>query len=129
VDRAFVLQHQQPYEDEPKLIGVYSSQEAAEAAIRRLKEQPGFCDYPEWFSIDPYDLDVDHWVEGFEAAKRREIPGWACLSVLMLIGAVGFCAVTGKWISLPFILGYGLFFFAVAALAKRKADSLDFSRR
>ena len=64
----FVLQHARPKDDDNedvKLIGIYSSRQAAEAAIARLRSQPGFADYPDEFSIDPYDLDVDHWTEGF----------------------------------------------------------------
>ena len=64
----FVLQHE--YEepegvDHTKFIGVYSSRGAAEAAIARIADQPGFTDYPEGFAIDEYQVDKDHWVEGF----------------------------------------------------------------
>ncbi len=63
----FVLQHEYEAEgrDETKLIGVYSSRAAAEAAVTRLIEQPGFSRYPDGFSIDAYSLDRDHWTEGF----------------------------------------------------------------
>ncbi|HEY2379160.1 MAG TPA: hypothetical protein VGH98_24480 [Gemmatimonadaceae bacterium] len=64
----YVLQHARPKEDDDedvKLIGVYSSEAAAEAAIQRLREQPGFSEYPNDFHVDPYELDVDHWTEGF----------------------------------------------------------------
>jgi len=47
------------------LIGAYSSQEAAKAAVERLKGKPGFVDYPEGFQIHPRPLDHDHWTEGF----------------------------------------------------------------
>ena len=63
----FVLQHEYEVDgrDEAKLIGIYSSRAAAEAAVARLIEQPGFSQYPEGFSIDAYPLDQAHWVEGF----------------------------------------------------------------
>ena len=63
----FVLQHEYEVEgrDETKLVGVYSSRSAAEAAVARLVEQPGFSRYPDGFSIDAYSLDRDHWTEGF----------------------------------------------------------------
>lgn len=51
--------------DEIKIIGVYSTKENAKAAVRRLQPQPGFCDHPDKFVIDEYDLDQDNWVEGF----------------------------------------------------------------
>jgi hypothetical protein len=64
----FVLQHARPKEDgdeDVKLIGVYSSEAAAEAAIARLRKQPGFSEYPNDFHLDSFELDVDHWTEGF----------------------------------------------------------------
>jgi hypothetical protein len=64
----FVLQHvhehSNGYED-TKLIGVYSTEEQAQAAIHRLINQPGFCQHPDGFSVDRYELDLDHWREGF----------------------------------------------------------------
>jgi hypothetical protein len=75
----FVLQHLHVLpsgEEDTKLIGTYSSKENARAAIDRLKLQPGFCDYPRLidplvddegsgFYLDEYELDKDHWREGF----------------------------------------------------------------
>ena len=58
---------------EYSLIGVYSSRDAALAAVGRLASKPGFRDNPEviddtddaGFFIEPYALDEDHWTEGF----------------------------------------------------------------
>lgn len=65
----FILQHERPETDEVmedvKFIGAHSSQASAEAAVERLRTQPGFCDYPDDFSIDEYEIDKDHWSEGF----------------------------------------------------------------
>jgi hypothetical protein len=64
----FVLFHtreSQIYGCDVKLIGVYSSRENAAEAVNRLKVQPGFIDYPEGFTVDEYQLDHDHWSEGF----------------------------------------------------------------
>jgi hypothetical protein len=63
-------------EEDTKLIGTYRSLETAHAAIDRLKTQPGFCDHPRLidpliddeesgFYLDEYELDKDHWAEGF----------------------------------------------------------------
>ena len=64
----YVVQHVRD-EDGPdediKLIGVYSTSESAAAAVERLKEQPGFSDWPNGFSVDAYPVDQDHWAEGF----------------------------------------------------------------
>jgi hypothetical protein len=51
--------------DEVKLIGAYSSESAANAAVERLRKQPGFRDRPNDFHIEAYDLDKDHWTEGY----------------------------------------------------------------
>ncbi len=133
MDRAFLLQHVRFDDDEPadvKVIGVYSSKAAAQAAIERLKEQPGFRDYPDFFAIDEYDLDTDHWAEGFVGGTRRvDLPWWGCVGPLYLLGAIIYAAVRGRWIDLPFIVGYGLFFFGVTEFARRRAARIDYSRR
>lgn len=74
----FVLQHSHspvPGDDDIKLIGVYRTRAAAEAAVERLRNLPGFRNHPrivdtesggdEGFHLDEYQLDKDHWVEGF----------------------------------------------------------------
>lgn len=64
----FVVQHvheRAPDDEDVKFIGVYSSSAAAEAAVSRLVLQPGFRESPNGFRIDPYELDEDHWTEGF----------------------------------------------------------------
>jgi len=62
-----VLQHSHELDgcDETKLIGVYSSRASAEDAQQRLRLQPGFSDHPDDFALDAYELDIDHWMEGF----------------------------------------------------------------
>jgi hypothetical protein len=47
------------------LIGVYSSESEAKAAIERLKDQKGFASCPEGFHIYPCELNKDTWREGF----------------------------------------------------------------
>jgi hypothetical protein len=64
----FVVQHVHELEDESedvKLIGIYSSQDAARTAVERLRRLPGFCDTADGFQIDRYRIDEDHWVSGF----------------------------------------------------------------
>ena len=68
----YVLQHVHPLDDceeDVKLIGVYSSREHAQAAIRRLSQTPGFSVAPTGFHIDEYQLDKDHWGEGYSTLK------------------------------------------------------------
>ncbi|MFL6235847.1 MAG: serine kinase [Thermoanaerobaculia bacterium] len=63
-------------EESIKIIGVYSSRNAGLAAIERLKTQPGLSDFPRLidplidedvsgFYIDEYELDQDHWPDGW----------------------------------------------------------------
>jgi hypothetical protein len=52
-------------DDTELLIGVYRTEEAALAAIVRLKDQPGFRDFPEGFKAYESILDQDGWTEGF----------------------------------------------------------------
>ncbi len=64
----YVLQHVHEFKDgeeDVKMIGVYSTQEQAEAAVGRMRLQPGFSDTPKGFCIDRYPLDQDHWSEGY----------------------------------------------------------------
>ncbi|MCG6499866.1 hypothetical protein [Kitasatospora sp. A2-31] len=51
--------------DDVKLLGIYSSEAAAEERMRRARLLPGFVDEPDCFQIGEYDLDGDHWTEGF----------------------------------------------------------------
>jgi homoserine kinase type II len=53
------------YGDNAKLIGVYSSSEEAQQAVERLADQPGFRDHPDGFQFEPYEINKDHWTEGF----------------------------------------------------------------
>ena len=65
---AYVLQHVRITADgteEVKFIGVYSSRHAAEAAVARLSRQAGFAETPAGFHIDAYELNKDHWTEGY----------------------------------------------------------------
>jgi hypothetical protein len=66
----FMLWHTHGADDEDeeanlKLIGVYSSETDADAAIARKLQYPGFCDTPEGFEIEKVELDRDQWSEGY----------------------------------------------------------------
>jgi hypothetical protein len=47
------------------LIGVYKTDGDAKAAIERLKDQSGFKDAPQDFQIVSYELNQDHWTQGY----------------------------------------------------------------
>ena len=69
MDSVWLLWFEQEHEDGSEtelLVGVYRREDGARAAIERLKEQPGFCDYPQGFNVYERTLDEDSWQEGFE---------------------------------------------------------------
>jgi hypothetical protein len=51
-----------------KLLGVYSSEQAALDRINRSIALPGFAEYPEDFHISPYTIDQDEWTTGWVEA-------------------------------------------------------------
>jgi hypothetical protein len=68
VNTAHILWHvraDDTYKEDAKLIGAYSSADAAAAAIARVEDQPGFRDYVAGFEVSAYEIDKDHWTEGF----------------------------------------------------------------
>ena len=52
-------------EETELLIGVYETEQDAKAAIERLREKPGFADFPQGFVTAQYEINKDHWTEGF----------------------------------------------------------------
>jgi hypothetical protein len=72
----FIVQHS--YEDgdheEVKFIGVYASIADAEAAVARLRDQPGFRDHRLGFNIDAYVVGQDHWQTGFVSYITIMVP-------------------------------------------------------
>ncbi len=52
------------------LIGVYVTEGDAKSAIERLRSKPGFRETPEGFSYERYELNRDHWTEGFVLDPR-----------------------------------------------------------
>lgn len=61
----FVLLHNPPETGKVKVIGIYSSRAMAESAIERTRILPGFVDEPDSFTIEQYEVDLDHWPRGF----------------------------------------------------------------
>ena len=48
------------------LIGVYETEDHAAAAEARLRLKPGFADKPDGFHVAEYQLNQDHWTEGYK---------------------------------------------------------------
>jgi hypothetical protein len=55
--------------DDAKLLGVYSSDAAAQARIESARALPGFSDEPDCFHITLYTLDKDELTEGFSLVQ------------------------------------------------------------
>lgn len=73
----YVLHHVHSFEDgseDVKLIGVYASHADAQAAIERLKNQPGFVEQPDGFHIGSYPLGKDHWPQGYVTVTYDDDP-------------------------------------------------------
>lgn len=51
--------------DNVKLLGVYSSDEHARERIRQAQRLPGFIDEPNCFMVTQYQVDEDHWSDGY----------------------------------------------------------------
>jgi hypothetical protein len=56
--------------EEDLLIGVYSTAADAMCAIERLGSKAGFVDAPEGFRINRYELNRDHWADGYDVATE-----------------------------------------------------------
>ena len=68
----YFVQHENiedDYIEEPRTIGIYSSEKLAQEAIERAKKLSGFRDYPEGFQIIRYILDLDQCNFGFKLAE------------------------------------------------------------
>jgi hypothetical protein len=65
MDPLFVLLHSLPETGRVKVVGIYTSEALATAAIQRAVLQPGFADEPDGFTIEQYEVDMDHWPRGF----------------------------------------------------------------
>jgi hypothetical protein len=72
--KVFVLQHVHQTTDgdeSVKLIGIYSTRNLAEDAIKRASRLPGFIETIDGFNIDEYELDKDYWSEGFKTIEEE----------------------------------------------------------
>jgi hypothetical protein len=79
VTKVVLLQHSHTLpsgEKDVKIIGLYESRTAAIAAVGRLVQNNGFREHPEivnplvdditdGFFIDEYEINKDHWTEGY----------------------------------------------------------------
>ena len=74
-NKVFVLSHAHEIGtcEDVKFIGVYSTRIHANAALDRLRKQPGFEQTPEGFHVQAYDLNKDHWTEGFVTVTPRAL--------------------------------------------------------
>ena len=63
--------HEMPEgETDEKLIGVYRTGQDAAAAIDRLRDKPGFKDFPECFKYYTCVLNMDGWTGGYVTGEE-----------------------------------------------------------
>lgn len=65
MESLFVVLHSLPETGRVKVIGIYSSEALADAAVQRTRLLPGFAEEPDGFTIQRYEIDKDHWPRGF----------------------------------------------------------------
>ncbi|MBO0453183.1 DUF7336 domain-containing protein [Candidatus Enterococcus murrayae] len=71
--KVYLLQHSYEYEidqnikiEETKIIGIYGTESKAKQVKKSFMTKKGFNRFPEdCFYIDEYEIDRDHWTEGF----------------------------------------------------------------
>ena len=51
--------------DNGEILGIFGSETDARQAMADLASKPGFIAFPQGFTIDRYEVDEDHWTEGF----------------------------------------------------------------
>jgi hypothetical protein len=60
------FQREYPDREDTELhIGIYETNADAVEAVSRLRDQPGFRDFPEGFNVYPVTLGLTGWQEGF----------------------------------------------------------------
>lgn len=69
-EKVYLVQHVTDDDSPAKIIGIYSSMDQARFAVRRLVSKSGFAEHAEGFHIDPYPINKDHWIDGFQSSKR-----------------------------------------------------------
>jgi hypothetical protein len=89
--------------DDLKLLGVYATEEEAEARIQRARNQEGFRDEPDCFMIDEYQLGEDFWTEGFVSIpyKDRHPVKAAVRATFITLGLGGVALVVWRWLREP----------------------------
>jgi hypothetical protein len=76
-DVVFLLEHVHDQGggcEDIKTIGIYSTLDAAQRTIERLRIKPGFRDAPDGFNIDPYPLNTNSWEDGFLTVDAAHSP-------------------------------------------------------
>ncbi|MBS0547724.1 MAG: hypothetical protein JSR24_08250 [Proteobacteria bacterium] len=74
----FFLRHLEEKKDDGaqghKTIGAYSTFDNAREAMDRLREKPGFKDFPDRWAIEECCLDLpDDWSNGFDPKTHAKI--------------------------------------------------------
>jgi len=89
--------------DDLKELGIYATQEEAEARIQRARDQEGFRDEPDCFMIDEYVLGEDFWTEGFVSIPYTDRPPTktAVRATFLTLGLGGMALAAWRWLWKP----------------------------
>jgi hypothetical protein len=64
----YLVQHVHKFnedDEDVKIIGIYATEQLAQEAVERTKKLAGFSEAVDGFYIDRYELNKDHWTEGY----------------------------------------------------------------
>ena len=67
----YIVQHENPVNEDVKLIGVFSSRRNANLAVEELKEKSGFSESADAFFVDRYELNKIFWTHGFVTVENQ----------------------------------------------------------
>ena len=68
MNHVYILWHTHEFDDgteDSKLLGVYSSELIAQERIAQYSKLPGFKEQLNGFEIVKYQIDLNHWKDGF----------------------------------------------------------------
>lgn len=71
-DVAYVVYHEYEHPaciDNIRFIGIFSTNEDAEAAVEEASESPGFSEHLDGFTIGVYTVGEDHWTDGYATVR------------------------------------------------------------
>ena len=78
-----------------------------------------------------WKIESDFWQENDPYGDRfsKPVPRSCCVAVVLILATLLYVLITRHWTAIPLVILMTLLIGGIAALAKRKADRLEFGRR